>query len=155
MERTMNISLTPQLESFVKAKVRSGEYNNASEVIREALRMLRERDAEQKARLKALMREGEGSGAPVAWDPMLIKGETARRAGLAERPATYQQDPLEGRTRASLPLTKAQQRRAAVEERKLVRLRAAIQAGIDSPDDPDFSFDKLRASLARPRRRRS
>lgn len=34
----MNISLTPELESAVKAKVASGLYNNVSEVIREALR---------------------------------------------------------------------------------------------------------------------
>jgi len=34
----MNISLTPELESAVKAKVASGLYNNASEIVREALR---------------------------------------------------------------------------------------------------------------------
>ena len=34
----MNISLTPELEKAVKNKVKSGLYNNASEVIREALR---------------------------------------------------------------------------------------------------------------------
>jgi antitoxin ParD1/3/4 len=34
----MNISLTPELEKVVKAKVASGHYNNVSEVIREALR---------------------------------------------------------------------------------------------------------------------
>jgi antitoxin ParD1/3/4 len=34
----MNISLTPELEKAVKQKVESGLYNNASEVIREALR---------------------------------------------------------------------------------------------------------------------
>lgn len=34
----MNISLTPELEKMVQAKVASGLYNNASEVIREALR---------------------------------------------------------------------------------------------------------------------
>ncbi|MDA0681716.1 MAG: type II toxin-antitoxin system ParD family antitoxin, partial [Proteobacteria bacterium] len=33
----MHVSLTPELESRVKAKVESGLYNNASEVIREAL----------------------------------------------------------------------------------------------------------------------
>jgi antitoxin ParD1/3/4 len=39
----MNISLTPQLEQTVRDKVSSGEYNNASEVVREALRgMLRQ-----------------------------------------------------------------------------------------------------------------
>ncbi len=36
----MNISLTPVLEDMVKAKVESGYYNNASEVIREALRLM-------------------------------------------------------------------------------------------------------------------
>jgi len=36
----MHISLTPELESRIKAKVESGLYNNASEVIREALRFM-------------------------------------------------------------------------------------------------------------------
>lgn len=36
----MHVSLTPELESRVKAKVQSGLYNNASEVIREALRFM-------------------------------------------------------------------------------------------------------------------
>ena len=40
----MNISLTPKLEAYVKRKVASGLYNNASEVIREALRVLFERE---------------------------------------------------------------------------------------------------------------
>lgn len=36
----MHVSLTPELESRVKAKVASGLYNNASEVIRDALRFM-------------------------------------------------------------------------------------------------------------------
>ena len=36
----MHVSLTPELESRIKAKVESGLYNNASEVIREALRFM-------------------------------------------------------------------------------------------------------------------
>lgn len=40
----MNVSLTPELEKFVGAKVDSGLYNNASEVIREGLRLLKEHD---------------------------------------------------------------------------------------------------------------
>jgi antitoxin ParD1/3/4 len=40
----MNISLTPQLEELVNRKVESGLYNSASEVIREALRLLNEHD---------------------------------------------------------------------------------------------------------------
>lgn len=41
----MNVSLTPRLEDFVRRKVESGLYNNASEVMREGLRLLIERDA--------------------------------------------------------------------------------------------------------------
>ena len=40
----MHLSLTPQLEEFVKAKVGSGLYNNASEVVREALRLMKAHD---------------------------------------------------------------------------------------------------------------
>jgi len=36
----MHISLTPELESRIKSRVKSGLYNNASEVIREALRFM-------------------------------------------------------------------------------------------------------------------
>jgi antitoxin ParD1/3/4 len=42
----MHISLTPELENAVKAKVQSGLYNNASEVVREALRQSLARDSE-------------------------------------------------------------------------------------------------------------
>ena len=42
----MNISLTPELERAVKAKVASGLYNNTSEVIREALRESLRRESE-------------------------------------------------------------------------------------------------------------
>jgi len=42
----MNISLTPELEKAVKAKVASGAYNNSSEVIREALRESLRRERE-------------------------------------------------------------------------------------------------------------
>ena len=41
----MNVSLTPQLEELVDRKVSSGMYQTASEVIREGLRLLAERDA--------------------------------------------------------------------------------------------------------------
>ena len=42
----MNVSLTPELERAVKEKVDSGLYNNASEVIREALRLALRTEAE-------------------------------------------------------------------------------------------------------------
>lgn len=40
----MNISLTPELEKMVQAQVSSGQYNNSSEVIRDALRLFIQRD---------------------------------------------------------------------------------------------------------------
>ena len=40
----MNVSLTPELEKLVQDKVASGLYNNQSEVVREALRLLAEQD---------------------------------------------------------------------------------------------------------------
>ncbi len=48
----MNVSLTPALEKFVRSKVASGLYNNASEVIREALRLLLQREPEPARRAK-------------------------------------------------------------------------------------------------------
>jgi antitoxin ParD1/3/4 len=42
----MNVSLTPELEELVNQKVRSGLYQTASEVVREALRLLKQRDDE-------------------------------------------------------------------------------------------------------------
>jgi antitoxin ParD1/3/4 len=48
----MDVSLTPELETLVNQKVKSGLYNSASEVICEALRLLQEQD-----RLRELRRE--------------------------------------------------------------------------------------------------
>jgi antitoxin ParD1/3/4 len=50
----MNVSLTPQLESLIKDKVASGRYHSASEVIREALRLLEEQDLVRRVRLAEL-----------------------------------------------------------------------------------------------------
>ena len=47
----MNVSLTPELEEFVSAKVQSGRYNSASEVVREALRLLEDHDEARAAQL--------------------------------------------------------------------------------------------------------
>ena len=47
----MNVSLTPELEQFVSAKVESVRYNSASEVVREALRLLEENDTARAAQL--------------------------------------------------------------------------------------------------------
>lgn len=53
----MNVSLTPTLEKLVQKKVATGLYNSASEVIREALRLLDEQDEMRAMRLTALGKE--------------------------------------------------------------------------------------------------
>ena len=47
----MNVSLTPELEGFVQTKVISGRYTSASEVVREALRLLEDHDRARSAQL--------------------------------------------------------------------------------------------------------
>ena len=64
----MNFSLTPSLEQFVRDQANSGDYNNASEVVREALRLLKrvdERRALKTERLRAAIREGDEALARV------------------------------------------------------------------------------------------
>lgn len=53
----MNVSLTPELEKFVSTKVESGRYNSASEVVREALRLLEEHDEARATRLAEFNQE--------------------------------------------------------------------------------------------------
>ncbi|QEH32141.1 hypothetical protein OJF2_06100 [Aquisphaera giovannonii] len=50
----MNVSLTPELEQLVHKKVESGLYLSASEVVREALRLLEERDRLQAMKFEEL-----------------------------------------------------------------------------------------------------
>ncbi len=53
----MNVSLTPELETLINEKVKSGNYNSASEVVREALRLLKEQDELKRIRREELRRE--------------------------------------------------------------------------------------------------
>ena len=53
----MNVSLTKELEKLVAAKVKSGLYHTASEVVREGLRLLEERDRLYQLRLEEVRRE--------------------------------------------------------------------------------------------------
>jgi antitoxin ParD1/3/4 len=75
----MNVSLTPELEEFVSAKVQSGRYNSASEVVREALRLLEEHDDARAVQLAE------------------FNGELGRRLAALDRGETV--DPVEARDR--------------------------------------------------------
>jgi antitoxin ParD1/3/4 len=80
----MNVNLTPQLEDLVRSKVSSGMYTSASEVVREALRLMQEQDKFREAKLDELrrdVRKGIDSGASEPWDPAALKAKArARRA---------------------------------------------------------------------------
>ena len=68
---TRNVSLTDELDRFVATRVKSGRYENASEVVRAALRTLEREEQEQRAKLKALrtaIDEGDASGT-ISGDP--------------------------------------------------------------------------------------
>jgi antitoxin ParD1/3/4 len=53
----MNISLTKEFENYVSQKVESGLYHSASEVIRDGLRLMKERDELHQSRLSELRKD--------------------------------------------------------------------------------------------------
>jgi antitoxin ParD1/3/4 len=85
----MNVSLTPELEDFVQAKVKSGRYNSASEVIREALRLLDDHDRARAAQLEdfrgeidrrlASLERGEGIPVKKTFARLRQKSEKFRK----------------------------------------------------------------------------
>jgi len=88
----MNVNLTPELERLVSQKVQSGLYNSASEVVREALRLMQERDELRRIRTVELRNEVKrgfeqslrGESKPL--DIASIKAEgRKRRAAKASR----------------------------------------------------------------------
>ena len=71
---SLNVSLTPELEQFVQSRVASGLYQTASEVIREGLRLLEERERARDAAL-AELRAKIRRGAEQADRGELLDGE--------------------------------------------------------------------------------
>ena len=78
----MNVNLTLELEQLVQAKVQSGRYNSASEVVREALRLMDEQDRLREAKLEQLrsdVRQGLASGPSETWDAEAVKSKARTR----------------------------------------------------------------------------
>ena len=75
----MNVSLTPELERRIAERVESGLYTTASEVVREALRLLFEREEARARRLEAL-----GAEIRAGFD-QAESGELLDGAGLRAR----------------------------------------------------------------------
>lgn len=75
---TRNVNLTQKLDDFVTTRVKSGRYENASEVVRTALRSLEREEREDRAKLAALraaIAEGDASGVaePGSFDRVRAK----------------------------------------------------------------------------------
>ncbi|ASG90669.1 type II toxin-antitoxin system ParD family antitoxin [Salmonella enterica] len=84
MARTMTVAPGDELRDFIE----SGDYRTQSEVIRESLRLLREKQAESRLQaLRDLLAEGLSSGEPVAWekDAFLKKVKAGTRAAGENR----------------------------------------------------------------------
>jgi antitoxin ParD1/3/4 len=85
----MNVSLTPELEQLIHKKVETGLYLSASEVVREALRLLEERDKLQAMKFEEVRREiqigidqaDRGEVAPLDVQGSLAKVRSRRRKG--------------------------------------------------------------------------
>ncbi len=88
----MNVSLTPELAQFVQQKVDEGLYSTASEVVRDGLRLLTEREEERQAKLVAL-RQAVGEGVAELTQGRGVPGTQAfaavrARQGAATRGAS-------------------------------------------------------------------
>jgi antitoxin ParD1/3/4 len=84
----MNINLTPQLEELVRSKVSSGLYNSASEVVREALRLMEREDrvrAASLAQLRQDIQDGLDSGPAGELDIEAIKRRGRERLAAAKQ----------------------------------------------------------------------
>jgi antitoxin ParD1/3/4 len=69
MTRTMTIDVGSELRYYVESLVKSGDYKSNSEVLRDSLRLLREKQASSKIeQLRSLIDEGESSGDPLSWN---------------------------------------------------------------------------------------
>lgn len=69
MARTVTVDLGDELRDFIDSLVDSGDYRTQSEVLRDALRLLREKQAESRLQqLRDLLAEGVSSGAPQIWE---------------------------------------------------------------------------------------
>ncbi|KGT89072.1 type II toxin-antitoxin system ParD family antitoxin [Enterobacter cancerogenus] len=86
MARTMTIDLGDELREFVESLVASGDYRTQSEVVRDSLRLLREKQAASKLEnLRRLIQEGMGSGEPIPWDVDDFLRRAKARAGIYEK----------------------------------------------------------------------
>jgi antitoxin ParD1/3/4 len=75
---TRNINLTEHFDNFVERQVSAGRYGNASEIVREALRLLEDQEQEREAKLKALRQAAKQGFAEIDQGKgIVLKGKKA------------------------------------------------------------------------------
>jgi antitoxin ParD1/3/4 len=83
----MNVSIGDRWERFVEQTVKTGRYGSASEVVREGLRLVEEREAKLQA-LRATLEASIAAGGEVTEDELdqalAAHGEELRRKGISE-----------------------------------------------------------------------
>lgn len=82
------MSLTPELERFIDGKVESGLYNNASEVVREGLRLLKEHD-EVRLKWREQIEQGwlQAAAGKLVDGPKAVAGIKDRLRSRGKKPA--------------------------------------------------------------------
>lgn len=85
-----SVALSPHFEHFIQEQIKSGRYNNASEVVRAGLRMLEDQDARarlQQEELRAAIAAGLASGPGKPADAVLHRLDTKYRKLAGKRAA--------------------------------------------------------------------
>ena len=99
---TRNVNLTDHFDRFIQARINSGRFSNASEVVREGLRLLEQREKEDKAKLewlRAAIKEGIDSierGEGIEVTPEYWEERRARLLGLVRAQQKGEQEPTGG-----------------------------------------------------------
>ena len=80
-----SVALSPHFETFIRDQIKSGRYNNVSEVVRAGLRLLEDTERQQAVQLQALKNDiaaGQASGAALAAQPVFdrLQAKYAKQA---------------------------------------------------------------------------
>ena len=94
MSRTITFQPGKELGEFIEEVIASGDYHNQSEVIREGLRLLREKNARSRlTELRRLIDAGDNSGHAVPWDAKKFLSRMKELGNKGNNPA----NPMRGK----------------------------------------------------------
>ncbi len=93
---TMHVNLSPEMEGFIKSKVSSGFYGNATEVIRDAIRRMQAEES-RVAAWQAAIKQGDDQldrGEGIAYTPETLNDITESAIGAMHSRQTMDPDVL-------------------------------------------------------------